>query len=117
MEEQKINSKEVKMQSNAGVKQDNQEETQEKLPYDKVKEIADSLWNENRYLKQQLQNASQTLSSINRLNYLLKVVEISHNNRNNSVSFTTDFIEKCIDEIQKIMTLPVEEKKEEEKEA
>lgn len=116
MEEQKINGKEVKMQPVAGGKQDIKENPQEKLPYDKLKEVADSLWNENKYLKQQLQGASEALRSINRLDYLLRVVEIDHNNKINSVSFARDFVEKCINEIQKIMTPPVEEKKEEEKE-
>lgn len=116
MEEQKLNSKEIKMQPMANGKQDNQEETQEKLPYDKLKEIADSLWNENRYLKQQLQNASQTLRSINRLDYLFRVAELS-SNASAQWKFTDDFVFKCFAEIEKIMTVPEEETKEEEKEA
>ena len=115
MEEQKLNSKEVKMQPMADVKQDNQEKAQEKLPYDKLKEIADSLWNENRYLKQQLQNASQTLRSINRLDYLFKVID-SYNPQKSGLAFSLPFVEKCIQEIEKIMTIPEKEVKEEEKE-
>ena len=117
MEEQKLNSKEIKMQPMANGKQDNQEEAQEKLPYDKLKEIADSLWNENRYLKQQLQNASQTLRSINRLDYLFRVAELSAN-ASAQWQFNAEFISKCFEEIEKIMTIPEEEEaKEEEKEA
>jgi hypothetical protein len=110
MEEQKINSKEVKMQPMAGGKQDTKENPQEKLPYDKLKEIADSLWNENRYLKQQLQGASESLRSINRLDYLLRVVEIAGNMKD--YSFDAEFVEGCLNEIQKIMTPPEEETKE-----
>jgi hypothetical protein len=116
MEEQKLNSKEIKMQPMAGSKQDNQEEAQEKLPYDKLKEIADSLWNENRYLKQQLQNASQTLGSINRLDYLFRVAELTAN-ASAQWKFNNDFVDMCFAEIEKIMTIPEEETKKEEKEA
>lgn len=115
MEEQKFNSKEVKMQPMAGGKQDNKEEAQEKLPYDKLKEITDSLWNENRYLKQQLQGASESLRAINRLGYLLKIVEIS-TNASSLWHFSDDFITNCIKEVEQLMT-PPEEEKEEEKEA
>jgi hypothetical protein len=115
MEEQKINSKEVKMHPTDGSKQDNKE-VQEKLPYDKLKEIADSLWNENRYLKQQLQGASQTLRSINRLDYLFKVAELSANT-SSQWHFSSEFTSKCFEEIEKLMTLPEEEKKEEVKES
>ena len=115
MEEQKSNSKEIKMQPMAGSKQDNQEKAQEKLPYDKLKEIADSLWNENRYLKQQLQGASETLRSINRLDYLFKVAEFA--NREGKFNFSPDFVESCFAEIEKIMTIPEEEAKKKEKEA
>jgi hypothetical protein len=114
MEEQKINSKEVKMQPMAGGKQDTKENPQEKLPYDKLKEIADSLWNENRYLKQQLQGASETLRSINRLDYLFKVAEFAY--REGKFNFSPDFVESCFEEIEKIMTPPEEEVKEAEKE-
>lgn len=113
MEERKLNSKEVKMQPMAGSKQ---EEKQEKLSYDKLKEIADSLWNENRYLKQQLQGASESLRTINRLDYLFKVVEISAN-ASSLWHFSDDFITNSIKEIEKIMTPPEEETKEEEKKA
>lgn len=113
MEEQKINSKEIKMQPTAGGKQDNQGDPQEKMPYDKLKEITDNLWNENRYLKKQLQDASEYIQSINRLDYLFKVAEIA--NREGRFNFSPDFVESCFDEIEKIMT-PPEEKKEDIKE-
>lgn len=115
MEEQKINSKEVKMQPMAGGKQDTKENPQEKLPYDKLKEIADSLWNENRYLKQQLQGASETLRTINRLDYLFKIVEFA--NKEGKFTFNPDFVASCFEEIEKVMTPPVEEKKKDVKES
>lgn len=111
MEEQKFNSKEIKMQPTAGGKQNNNN-PQEKLPYDKLKEIADSLWNENRYLKQQLQGATEALRSVNRLDYLFKVAELSAN-ASAQWRFTNDFVSGCFGEIEKIMTPPEEETKEE----
>jgi hypothetical protein len=104
------------MQPRAGSKKDNKENPQEKLPYGKLKEIADSLWNENKYLKQQLQGASEALRSINRLDYLFRVAELS-SNASAQWKFTDDFVFKCFEEIEKIMTIPEEETKEEEKEA
>lgn len=102
MEEQK--NKEVKMQPKMGA--DEKNDGQQKYSYEELLKIADNLFNENRYLKQQANQMNQALMSFNRLDYLLRIVEINHNNRNNSVSFASDFVEKCIDEIQKAMTLP-----------
>lgn len=96
MEEQKKNSKEIKMQPNAG---SDKEKSQEKLPYDKLQEIANTLWNENRQMRQQL-------LSIDRMDYLLRVISIANNCKN--YSFDTDFIQNCIDEVQKVITLPEE---------
>ena len=107
MEEQKNNSKEVKMQTVKG-QQDNNAQNQQELSYEDLKTAAIQLSKENQYLKAQLQGATETLRTINRLDYLFKVVEVSHNNRSNEVSFATDFVEKCIDEIQKVMTPPEE---------
>lgn len=102
MEEQK--KKEVKM----GVVGKDSEGQPQRYTYEQLSEIANNLFNENAYLKKQLQQASDTIRSINRLDFLFRVVECDHNNRNNSVSFDTAFVEKCIDEIQTIMTLPEE---------
>ena len=85
----------------------------QKLTYEQLKEAADKLWNDNRYLRQELQKATEFINTINRLDYLFKVVEISHNNRNNSVSFADEFVERCIAEIQDGLTLP-EQKEEKE---
>lgn len=83
-----------------------------KYSYDELRQIADSLFNENKYLKHELQQAQAYIGTVNRLEYLFRIVECDHNNKNNSVSFDSDFVEKCIDEIQKIMDTPADEKKE-----
>lgn len=111
MEEQKSNVKEIKMKPvvDNGVHQNEQK----KLTYEQLKEVADRLWNENRYLKQQNQQLASFANTINRLDYLFKVMEIA--NRDGRFCFDEDFVMSCIGEIQKVMTppegIPEEEKK------
>jgi hypothetical protein len=105
MEEQKNNSKEVKMQPMAGKKQDNIK--QPELTIEQLKELADKLFNENRWLKNQLQQAQEFANTISRLDYLFKVVEFA--NREGKFNFSPDFVETCFMEIEKVMT-PLEEK-------
>lgn len=104
MEEQKNETKEIKM--NAG--------EQEKLTHEQLNNVCVQLSQENQYLKQQLTQASKVLNTFNRLDYLFRVVECEHSNKNNSVSFASEFVEQCIREIQDIMTVPEEDNKGEE---
>lgn len=99
MEEQKNNGKEVKMQAVKGQQDNNQ--TQQELSYEDLKTAAIQLSKENQYLKVQLQEATDTLRTINRLDYLFKVLEQGN-------CFDKLFIDKCTDEIKKIMTPPEE---------
>jgi hypothetical protein len=103
MEEQK--SKEVKM---------NPENGQQKLTYDQLKEVADKLWNDNRYLRQELQKATEFANTINRLDYLFKVVEFA--NREGAYNFSSEFTAKCFEEIEKLLTVPEETSEETNKE-
>ena len=83
MEEQKTN-KVVKMQP---VKGEQKEEAKApKFTYDQLKE------------------AMQFANTVNRLDYLFKVVEIA--NTQSTYSFNSDFIQKCIDEVESIMVMP-----------
>jgi hypothetical protein len=66
-------------------------------------------------LKQQLQNASQTLRSINRLDYLFRVAELT-SNASAQWKFTDDFVFKCFEEIEKLLTVPEETSEETSKE-
>ena len=99
MEEQKNNSKEVKMQPTKGSNGKQPELTKEQLT-----EMANQLFNENRALRQQNQQMNQALMSFERLDYLLKVISIANNCKD--YSFDTDFIQACIEEVQKAMTPP-----------
>jgi predicted RNA-binding protein with EMAP domain len=107
MEEQK--SKEVKM--NPVNKQGN--DKQSELTREQLKDIADKLWDENKYLKYQLQQAQEFVNTVNRLDYLFKVIEVA--NKQGKYNFTSDFVETCIGEIQGVLTIP-EQKKEDNKE-
>lgn len=113
MEEQKNKAKEIKMQPNT---QNQGNIEAQKLTYDQLKDAADKLWNENRYLRQQNAQLTQFTNTVNRLDYLFRIVEIAHNNRSNSVSFASEFVEECIDEIQKAMVIPQENQTQDNKE-
>lgn len=78
----------------------------EKISYEDLNNVAIQLSKENQYLKTQLQSAAETLNTINRLDYLFKVLE-------QGTYFDRQFINKCTEEIMRAMTSP--EKSEESK--
>ena len=98
MEEQKKNSKEIKMNVPKKNTQDNNEEAP-KYTYEQLKEIADKLFSENRYLKQQLYQASETIRMFNRLDYLFKVVE--------NASVFNDMVETIIWQKHKTLNIKI----------
>ena len=97
MEEQK--KKVVKMQPAT------KDERPEKLSYEQLEQVAHQLSEQARQLYSQLQQSNMT-NMFKRLDYLFKVVENGH-------MFKQDFLEKCIAEIEEIMTVPEETDKEE----
>ena len=78
----------------------NPEVEQKKIPYEELTTIVDKLQNENYQLKLILQR-SQREDIYKRMDYLFKIVE-------NNIMFSEDFINKCIEEIEKAMTIPEE---------
>ena len=98
MEEQK--KKVVKMQPAT------KEERPEKLSYEQLENVAHQLSEQAKQLYMKLQAANMS-NMFKRLDYLFKVVENGH-------MFKQDFLEKCIAEIEEIMTVPEETDKEEE---
>ena len=98
MEEQK--KKVVKMQP---AKKD---ERPEKLSYEQLENVAHQLSEQAKQLYMKLQAANMS-NMFKRLDYLFKVIENGH-------MFKQDFLEKCIAEIEEIMTVPEETDKEEE---
>ena len=97
MEEQK--KKVVKMQPAT------KEERPEKLSYEQLENVAHQLSEQTKQLYMKLQAANMS-NMFKRLDYLFKVVENGH-------MFKQDFLEKCIAEIEEIMTVPEETDKEE----
>lgn len=111
MEEQK-NAKEIKI--GASVKEKPASE-QKKYSYDELNDICNKLFQDNRYLKYQLQQAQEVIRSFDRLTYLLKVLELSKTE--GYWKFDDNFLNKCIEEVQVAMTIPSEENDEESKES
>lgn len=93
MEEQK--GKVVEMQQK-------QKETgrPEKMSYEQLENVAHQLSEQAKQLYMKLQAANMS-NMFKRLDYLFKVVENGH-------MFKQDFLEKCITEIEEIMTVPEE---------
>ena len=82
-------------------------ERPEKMSYEQLEQIAHQLSEQARKLYSQLQQSNMT-NMFKRLDYLFKVVENGH-------MFKQDFLEKCIAEIEELMTVPeVEEDNKEE---
>ena len=92
MEEQK--KKVVKMQPAT------KDERPEKLSYEQLENVAHQLSEQAKQLYMKLQAANMS-NMFKRLDYLFKVVENGH-------MFKQDFLEKCITEIEEIMTVPEE---------
>ena len=97
MEEQK--KKVVKMQPAT------KDERPEKLSYEQLENVAHQLSEQTKQLYMKLQAANMN-NMFKRLDYLFKVVENGH-------MFKQDFLEKCVAEIEEIMTVPEETDKEE----
>ena len=93
MEEQK--EKVVKVQPTT-----KETERPEKMSYEQLENIAHQLSEQAKQLYMKLQAANMS-NTFKRLDYLFKVVENGH-------MFKQDFLEKCIAEIEEIMTVPEE---------
>lgn len=77
----------------------------EKMSYEQLENVAHQLSEQNRQLFAKLQELNMA-NVFKRLDYLFKVVE-------NGRMFKQDFLEKCIAEIESLMTVPEQEEKSE----
>ena len=77
----------------------------EKMSYEQLENVAHQLSEQNRQLFAKLQELNMA-NVFKRLDYLFKVVESGH-------MFKQDFLEKCIAEIESLMTVPEQEEKSE----
>ena len=95
MEEQKKKVVEVKSQV----------QRPEKMSYEQLENAAHQLSEQNRQLFVKLRELNMT-NMFKRLDYLFKVVESGH-------MFKQNFLEKCIAEIESLMTIPEQEEESE----
>lgn len=75
----------------------------EKMSYEQLENVAHQLSEQNRQLFAKLQELNMA-NIFKRLDYLFKVIENGH-------MFKQDFFEKCIAEIEDIITVPEQEEK------
>ena len=77
----------------------------EKMSYEQLESVAHQLSEQNRQLFAKLQELNMA-NMFKRLDYLFKVVENGH-------MFKQDFLEKCVAEIESIITIPKQEEESE----
>ena len=75
----------------------------EKMSYEQLEGVAHQLSEQNRQLFAKLQELNMA-NVFKRLDYLFKVIENGH-------IFKQDFLEKCIAEVESLMTVPEQEEK------
>ena len=85
------------------VEMNTQAQRPEKMSYEQIENIAHQLSEQNRQLFAKLQELNMA-NMFKRLDYLFKVVENGH-------MFKQDFLKKCIDEVESLMTVPEQEEK------
>ena len=79
----------------------------EKMSYEQLENIAHQLSDQAKQLYAKLQEANM-VNMFKRLDYLFKVVENAH-------AFNEEFVTKCVDEIEDLMTVPETEEETEDK--
>ena len=77
----------------------------EKMSYEELENIAHQLSEQSRVLMQKLQEANMG-NMFKRLDYLFKIIEFEY-------IFDRNFIDKCVKEIQDMISIPEEEPNEE----
>ena len=73
----------------------------EKMSYDQLESVAHQLSEQNRQMFAKLQELNM-VNMFKRLDYLFKVIENGH-------MFKQDFLERCIAEVESLMTVPEQE--------
>lgn len=83
-------------------------ERPEKMSYEQLENVAHQLSEQSRQLYIKLQQANMN-NMFKRLDYLFKVIENEH-------AFNHEFIDKCTNEIEELITVPEESEKDNKKE-
>lgn len=106
---EKIGSKEVRMNASKAEPLN----AEKKLSYKELSKACADLDNQNRNMQayiekvhEQLRQMSMSLQT-KRMDYLFKVVEAANNKlTNGQYGFDSEFVQKCIEEIQESLTIP-----------
>ena len=100
-------NKEVKVKNDSNEKNVKESIKNEKMSYEQLENIAHQLSEQAKQLYAKLQEANMT-NIFKRLDYLFKVIENSH-------AFSREFTNKCVAEIEDLMTIPQTEENTENK--
>ena len=79
------------------------EKAKQKLTYEQLNDVCNQLFQQNQQLRKELQEMN-AVNMFKRLDYLFKVVELA------STFKDSDFINSCMDEIKKALTIPADNK-------
>ncbi len=108
MEEQK--NKTVEMPAR---EEKNTPKKEQRYSYEELNNICIQLQQQNQKLVTQLRQMDIS-NAVARLNYLFKVVECANaSNKDNAYSFTSEFVESCIKEIEETISIPEDQDKKE----
>lgn len=106
MEEQKTKSKEIKMNAQA------QEAQPKKLSYEELNQACMELSEQNQQMQQYIQKLHKQMQQMDfalqtkRMDYLFKIIELSVKAEG---WFSSDFVQKCLEEIQDSLTVSQEQ--------
>lgn len=78
----------------------------EELSYEELKNVAVQLQMQNVKMREVITQLSGAVNAQQRIEYLLKVINVAH-------MFKPEFIQKCVEEVEQLMTLPEKEETEE----
>lgn len=78
-----------------------EEKNKKKLSYEELENIAHQLSEQSRVLSERLEQSNMH-NAFKRLDYLFKIIE-------NSKEFKPEFVDKCVSEIEELISIPESE--------
>lgn len=97
---------------NTNNSQEEAPEGSRKVTYEELVAFCNKTLQDNKVLIEKLQQANKVLRTIERLDYLLRIVDIV--NSSGKWSFSDEFIIRCYSEIETILTPPAKEEEDKE---
>ena len=96
--EEKKKAMEKKMHVVTSKDKQNTEQGKQPLTYEQLNDVCQQLFQQNQQLREKVSELGN-ITMFKRLDYLFKVVENAH-------AFNEEFVAKCVDEIEDLMTVP-----------